>query len=140
MHDEAHKAAEQDAHVNALALAAEEAREAQRREGHEVVEQQTLPAPGDGAVDEHLQQAEEEALQQSPAHAPAQGKDEDRYHREVHGAAVGQRKELERVEHQRQRQQHRALSHGTKFPVSHFPFSFRLLPAQKKTHRGKPDA
>ena len=85
------------------------ARQAQRGKRQQIVQDHGLPAPGIGAVKDHLQQAEDEARAQTAAQAPAQTVEQDGEHGRGQGAAVGQLVELDEAQHKGQGHQNGAF-------------------------------
>ena len=113
------RTAQDRARKNAPAPAPEEARQAQWREGQQIIQNHALPAPGVGPVENELQTAENEPRQDSPAHAPADRVHEDREHGRRDGAALGELVELQKAQYLGRRHQHGSLGQR---PDAQMPF------------------
>ena len=98
MDHEAAEAANHGARENAPLPSPEQPRQAQGREGHQIVQQHGLPAPGVSPVKNELEQSEREACQQAGLEAPADGEKDNGEHGGRQRPAVGQLQQLDVAE------------------------------------------
>ena len=102
MHEEARKAADENAVVEAIVVLVEKSCKTKHGEGENVVTDHGLPAPSIRAVKQKLKDTVYYACQHTGAEAPAGAVQEYRQHTDGDGTALRQLEELEIAQHLRQ--------------------------------------
>ena len=129
---EAGAAGHQSAQEHAAAAAGKQAGQTQNGKGQKIVADDGLPADGEAAVKHELQHAEQEAVQQAGAKAPAHRVQYQRHHGQNDTAAPGHLPQLDVAEDLGYGQKHGTLAEGADLHVIH------NLYLQKKFPHGEP--
>ena len=119
VYQEACAAGYQCAQKDTVLTAGKQAGQAQHREGQQIVTDDGLPADGEASVKHELQDAEQEAVQQTGAQSPADGVQHQRHHGQNDTAAPRHLPQLDIAEDLGYGQQYGALAQGADFCVIH---------------------